>query len=229
MACDGEKSSEVTCTQATPKEKHDADGTTLLVNACAKEPNCSATATTIMNIADFVEGVGKTFDKLSYYGIGSQGAVCGGADAIVGGDLCISGQVMINPRAGQIGAFVTTSLVPRIGIPNIASGSTSGGPIVALGVSDLFKLTGLSRIVGIDVGANAGPGLGVAGQRSDSLNELGQPVLDPVTGMPVTTYAAGPQASVNVLPTAIDGSIKAGNSYTHGCVLSFSPLDFGCR
>ena len=36
MACDGEKSSEVTCTQATPREKLEADGATLIEKACSE-------------------------------------------------------------------------------------------------------------------------------------------------------------------------------------------------
>jgi RHS repeat-associated protein len=167
-------------------------------------------------------------ENLSYSGIGTQGGFCGGADAIVGGELCITGQVMTNYRTGQIGFFVAGSLVPRIGIPHIWSGSANGGIVVAPGVSDLNNLTKLSAIQGFDAGANAVSGLGMYGQRTESLNEQEQPVVDIVTGMPVTTLAVGSQASVNLLPTGIDGSVKAGFSHTYGCVLSFSSLSIDC-
>jgi RHS repeat-associated protein len=187
-------------------------------------PGCSTTATAIMNTKDFVESAAKTLDKLSNSGVGLQGGGCAGGDAGVGLEGCVSAQFLINLRAGQIGIFISTSGAMKVGVPNGLSASAQVGLAVAPGVSDLNALNGSGAVQGADANLDALFEAGIYGQRSESFDDKGQPRIDPVTGMPITTLSAGGQVGANQIPTVIDGGIRAGTLRTFGCVVSLSGI-----
>jgi hypothetical protein len=54
-------------------------------------------------------------------------------------------------------------------------------------------------------------------------------LVDPKTGMPVTTESVGVQLGANQISTIVDGSGKIGASYAGGCVINLFPASITCH
>lgn len=220
VPCDGEYSSTERCTQATAFDK----GYALLQDAAidyCKMHQCERNV-----LADMGELGVKVVDKALYvlpstFGVEVSGSV--GEDLGIGGDVSPLGfQVVWNWRSGEVAILRTSSADIKAGTPGLVSVNGRAGLIMSWGPSSLDSYMGSTSFGSGSLEADIGPKAGGYLQSSTSvkpiINSNGSvvnvPIVDPNSGMHVTTLGGGLEVGANAVPNGIEGNLNSGLGYS---------------